>query len=188
MTTKSKVSKPKRETLIEDAIMADPGALGFPGALSIRNCRVSLPTGLVELMLLPKDGPERLVLIEAKAADATDAASKVVGQLLMYYSGALMLGSDGLKALRRFAADQAELAQSTTRISPRMLTGGISPPYKAFEALYRGRRLTPSEVRLFIALDGDAHLALDQTLDVLREHHGLQIGFVTVRNGEVSVA
>jgi len=176
----------RRETMIEDGVMAHPEALGFPGASSIRNCRVSLPTGRVDVMLLPSSGPVRLVLVEAKAATAQDAASKVVGQLLMYYAGALMLGSEGLCALRRFAVDRREQARSPSWISPKMLSGGISPPAKAFEALYRGRRISPSEIQLFVALDGEPHRALEPTLLALREHHGLQIGFVLVREGRIS--
>lgn len=175
----------RRETAIEDAIMAHPEALGFPGALVIRNCRISMPTGRVDVVLLPREGSVRLVLIEAKASVAHDAASKVVGQLLMYYAGALMLGSDGLSALQDFAIKHPEQAQSTSWISPKMLSGGISPPAKAFEALYRGRRLTPSEVYLFVALDGEAHRALEPTLLVLREHHHLHIGCILVRGRQI---
>ena len=175
----------RRETAIEDAIMAHPEALGFPGALAIRNCRISMPTGRVDLVLLPRDGPVRLVLIEAKASGAQDAASKVVGQLLMYYAGALMLGSVGLHALQNYAVKHAERAQSTSPISPKMLSGGISPPAKAFEALYQGRPLTPSEVYLFVALDGEAHRALEPTLLALRKHHHLHIGLVLVRGSRI---
>lgn len=120
-------SDPPR-TMIEDAVMAPPEALGCPGASSIRNCRVSLPTGRVDVVLLPSARPVRLVLVEARAATSQDAASKVVGQFLMYYAGALMLGSKGLCALRRFAVDRAEQARSPLWISPRLLSGGISPP------------------------------------------------------------
>ena len=74
-----KKTRARRETIIEDAVMAHPEALGFPGALAIRNCRVSMPTGRVDVVLLPRDGPVRLVLIEAKAAVAQDAASKCRG-------------------------------------------------------------------------------------------------------------
>jgi hypothetical protein len=180
-----KKTRARRETAIEDAVMTHPDALGFPGALSIRNCRVSLPTGRVDVVLLPRTGSVRLVLVEAKAAVAQDAASKVVGQLLMYYAGALMLGSEGVRALQEFAVKYPEQAQSTSWISPKMLSGGVSPPPKAFEALYQGRRLTPKEVHLFVALDGEAHRALEPTLLALREHHGLHIGFVLVRGGKI---
>ena len=174
------------EALIENAIMDHPDLLGFPGALSIRNCRVALPAGRVDVMLLPTEGPVRLVLVEAKVSIAPDAASKVVGQLLMYYAGALMLGSEGIRALREFAVNYPEQARSTTWISPKMLSGGISPPSRAFEVLYRGQRLAPREINLFIALDGEGHRGLAPTLAVLREHHGLDIGFVLVRHGVIS--
>jgi hypothetical protein len=174
------------EATIENAIMDHPELLGFPGALSIRNCRVALPTGRVDVILLPREGPVRLALVEAKVSIAPDAASKVVGQLLMYYAGALMLGSEGIRALREFAVKYPEQARSTTWISPKMLSGGISPPSQAFEVLYSGQRLAPHEINLFIALDGEAHRGLAPILAVLREHHGLHIGFVLVRDGVIT--
>ncbi len=73
-----------RERPIEDAVLDHPEALGFPGALGIRNVRVAPHCGRVDVMLLPISGPPRLVLVEAKRSEATDAASKVIGQLLMY--------------------------------------------------------------------------------------------------------
>ena len=96
-----------------------------------------------------------------------------------------MLGSAGLHALEEFAINQPDKAQSTSWISPKMLSGGISPPSKAFEALYQGDRLTPAEIHLFVALDGDTHRALEPTLRALREHHHLHIGFVLVRKGQI---
>jgi hypothetical protein len=137
------------------------------------------------VVLLPLHGPVRLVLVEAKTAAAQDAASKVVGQLLMYYAGALMLGSAGIRALREFAIKYPERARGTSWVSPKMLSGGVSPPQKAFEVLYKGRRLTPQQVHLFVALDGDAHRGFEPTLQTLREHHGLPIGFVLVRGGKI---
>ena len=62
-------------------------------ALAIRNFRVADTSGAVDVCLIPQSGPFRVVLGEAKAASAPDAGSKVVGQLLMYYAGALTLGS-----------------------------------------------------------------------------------------------
>jgi hypothetical protein len=90
-----------------------------------------------------------------------------------------------VRALCDFAANHRERAVSTTWKSPKMLTGGLSPPVKAFEALYGGRRLTPDEIRLFVAIDGHAHRALDPTLEVLRHHHKLHIGLVLVSGGKI---
>jgi len=84
-----------RETEIEDGIIRSAAELGFPGALAIRNVRVHTAAGRVDVMLLPKKGAVRLVLVEAKLRNSRDSASKVIGQLLMYYGGALRLGSKG---------------------------------------------------------------------------------------------
>lgn len=174
-----------REGPLEEAIMRSPEALGYAGALAIRNCRVSLPTGRVDLMLLPQAGPVRLVLVEAKAASAPDAASKVVGQILMYYAGALSFGQRGVELLREFAVAHPERARSTAIISPKALTG-ISPPIKAFERLAEGKRLTPAQIALFVALDGSPHRGLEPTLAVLRDHHQLNIHCVVVNNREIT--
>jgi hypothetical protein len=176
-----------REAAIEAAIMAQPELLGFPGALAIRRCRVAQPCGLVDLILLPPAGPTRLVLVEANASSAPDAAAKVIGQLLMYYAGALMLGEEGLAMLRSFARDNPERACSTSKISPKAVTGGLSPGDLAWDAMYRGTKLRPDEIALFVAFDGEPHRAFVPTLQALAGHHGLPIGYCVVHNGSISL-
>ncbi len=175
-----------RERAIEDAVMACPEALGFPGALAIRNVRVSPPAGRVDVMLLPVTGPYRLVLVEAKRCAAPDAASKVSGQLLMYYAGALSLGANGLRLLRRFASNPSA-ARTYEPKSAKQLTSGVSPPAAAWAQLQAGEPLAPSDIALFIALDGPPPAALQGVLSVLAAHHGLRIGLVVVREGAIHV-
>lgn len=91
---KPPVKRPKKslETHIEDAIIDHPGRLGFPQATAIRNYRIANEeSGAVDLILFPKRGPFRVVLVEAKVATAADAGSKVVGQLLMFIAALLPL-------------------------------------------------------------------------------------------------
>ncbi len=174
-----------RETEIEDAIIKHPGRLGFPGALAIRHCRMGGPTGTVDIVLLPRRSTVRLVLVEAKATAASDAASKVIGQLLMYYAGALTFGPKGLSALTEFATRYRERARGQSRVTPKQLCG-ISPPEKAWRFLSRGEKLRPNQVRMFVALGGgDPHRALGPSLEVLRRYHGLGIGVVIVQDGKI---
>jgi hypothetical protein len=175
-----------REAVIEEAIMASPEKLGFPGALPIRRCRVAERCGTVDLMLLPRSGPVRLVLVEAKATRAPDAASKVVGQLLMYYAGALMLGARGLQMLESLAVRHADYARSLNRVTPKRLTGGLSPPTRAWQELYTGTKLRPDELRLFVAFDGQPHEAFAATLATLWEHHRVPLGYCVVAHGAVA--
>jgi hypothetical protein len=186
MPRPSKPVAESAETLIENAIISNPDKLGFPGALAIRRCRVAEPCGLIDLILLPVTGRKRVVLIEAKASNAPDSASKVVGQLLMYYGGALMLGSDGIEILRTFAEQHREKAIATTKISPKALTGGLTPAKQAWDKMYRGTPIKPEEIQLFIALNGDPHRAFEHTLKALR-CHGLDIGYCIVRRSRVEV-
>ena len=176
-----------RETAIENAIMKQPEKLGFPGALAIRNCRIAKQAGRADIVLLPESGPVKIVLVEAKVSTASDAASKGVGQVLMYYAGLLMIGSVGLRHLRDFARNEPIKAKSTSWVSPKSLTGGLSPPDRAWDVLYSGDRLMPHEIKLFVALDGDAHRALEPTVDALRKFHGLNIGIAVARGKSILV-
>lgn len=174
-----------REGPIEEAVMSQPELLGFPDALAIRNWRVAPTSGRLDVGLLPTSGPIRLVLVEAKAAAAADAASKVIGQLLMYYAGALLLGSEGLAAIRTYASRYPEEARSNSKVSQVKLSGGVGPSANAWALLSRGERLEPDQLRMFVALDSDPHHALDPVRSSLFEHHGLAIGLVIVRNGKI---
>ena len=176
-----------RERRIENAIIEHPEGLGYPEALAIRNWWVAPASGRVDIGLLPSTGDERLVLIEVKAARAPDAASKVVGQILMYYAGALSLGSQGLSSLRRFAHDNRAQACSPEPKTVRMLSGGIRPREAAWKHFGTGERLLPSQLALFVALDAEPHRALRPTLAALKAHHDLTVRLVLVRNGSIDV-
>jgi hypothetical protein len=106
------------ETEIENAIINNPAKLGFPQALAIRNFRIAELAGAVDVVLFPRSGPFRIVLVEAKVSSAKDAKSHVVGQLLMYYGGALTLGTDGIEILCEFAKNHQSDALSIPRTSP----------------------------------------------------------------------
>ncbi|MEX2118461.1 MAG: hypothetical protein WD847_02530 [Pirellulales bacterium] len=176
----------RRETAIEDAVMAHPERLGYPGAAAIRNCRVAMVAGRVDVLLLPAKSRVKVVLVETKVATAPDAASKVIGQLLMYYAGALCLGSVGIRYLREFACREPERARCTSWVSPKSITCGVSPPGDAWKLLSQGTLLKPYQVRLFIALEGVAHRALVPTLQILRKHHGLAIGVIRTKDGRIA--
>jgi hypothetical protein len=179
------VNKVGPERAIEDAIMKHPEALGFPGASGIRRCRIGPPSGIVDVVLLPKSGPIELVLVEAKARTAPDAASKVLGQLLMYYAGALTFGSAGVKVLRQFAEDHAEEARGCKKISPKRLTGGLTPAAAAWEVLGRGKRLSSERIHLYVAFDEAPHPAFLDVVGVMKKYHNLNVGYCVVRNGVI---
>ena len=174
-----------RETVIEDAILDNPGALGYPDALAIRHCRIGQPSGLVDIVLLPRFGHVDLVLVEAKATAAPDAASKVIGQLLMYYAGALSFGQNGLALLRRFAEGHPIEAQGHKKISPKRLTG-LTPATAAWKVLQDGPPLSPERIQLYVAFDQQPHAAFIDVVRVLRERHELHIGYCVVQKGRVS--
>lgn len=174
-----------RERKIEMAVMSNPDMLGYAGALAIRNWRVAETSGRLDVALLPTKGPRKLVLVEAKATKSGDAAYKVVGQLLMYYAGALTLGSKGLTCLRNFAKNNEANPCDTSIKSMIRLSGGIRPTTAAWEHLSSGKPLLPKHLRLFIALDNKPHKFLEAMLRALRRDK-IFIGLVIVRNGVIS--
>jgi len=167
------------EIEIETAIIDNPGALGFPGALAIRRVRVSPDSGVVDLMLIPAEVPARLVLIEAKDKRNKEASSKVIGQLLMYYGGALQFGDQGLDRIREFARTKVDVARSNEKISLVKLAG-VSPTTAAWSILQNGPKLSHRDVRLFIALNGTPSAGLIDALSAVREHHGLRIDVAVI--------
>lgn len=179
--------KIKRETAIENAIIARPDLLGFSGANAIRNLRIAQESGAVDVVLLPQKGSTRLVLIETKVATAADANGKVVGQLLMYYGGALTMGLDGVERLRQFARNFQNEAESIERKSPQKVLLRVSgerfPNPIAMDRLTKGTRLTPKEIALFIAVDNQPHHTLLPLLQKLRKFHKIRIGLIVVLNG-----
>ena len=175
-----------KETPIENAIIDNPGALGYPDAFAIRHCRIGQPSGLVDIVLLPRVGPVDLVLVEAKAVTSSDATSKVIGQLLMYYAGALSFGQDGLDLLRSFAEDEPDEAKGQKKISPKRLTDGETPATSAWKVLQGGPPLSPERIQLWVAFDQQPHAAFIDVVRVLRERHALHIRYCVVQNGLVS--
>ena len=112
------------ESILENNIIRNRDQLGYADALCIRRVRVGRGFGEVDLMLLPRRGPHRFVLVEAKLGKSPDARAKVIGKLLWYYAGALALGTHGLNLLRQLASSTPLVARSATRKGLKTLTGG----------------------------------------------------------------
>jgi len=173
------------ETRIENAIMERPEALGYPGAPAIRNCRVPSVTGCPDVILLPQSGPHRFVMVEAKASRAKDAASKVVGQLLMYYAGALTLGSESLQLYVDYAVRNPDSARDTRRTSVTALQRGRGKGDGGSADLLQGSPLRPEEIALFIAVESTPHPSLVPTLRTLNRFHDIRVGLVLVHDGHI---
>lgn len=170
-----------RETFIENNVVRNRGVIIGPGeAVLIRRSRIGRGFGVADLVFLPTRGPHKIVIVEAKQGTSVDSKAKVIGQVLMYYGGALRLGARGIRLMRRFAVEHPRAARSLSPKSLRMLSGGHSPPDAAWKELCKGRKLTPNQVALFIALDAEPGLALTSALSELALHHGLSIGIVSV--------
>jgi hypothetical protein len=170
-----------RERFIENNIIRNRSTIFGAGDLPfIRRSRIGLGFGVADLVLFPSNGPYRMIIVEAKQASSADSKSKVVGQLLMYYAGALRLGYTGLRMMRSYAESQPRSARSLRPISLLMLNGGQGPPAEAWRSLCRGRRLQPNRIALFAALDSEPGSSLKAALSELAEHHDLSIGVISV--------
>jgi hypothetical protein len=169
------------EASIENSVIRHRAStLGLPDSLYIRRCRMGPGFGVADLVILPQRGKHKLVIVEAKQASSADAKIKLVGQLLMYYAGALEFGLSGVKSLRKYAVERHVFARSHARSSLKAISGGITPPEAAWASLRRGRRLTPGNVRLIAALDSEPGNVLRHALAALGEHHGLDVDIVSV--------
>ena len=169
------------EAAIETRVMRNrEKILGIGDSLCIRRCRMGPDHGVADLVFLPQSGKHKLVIVEAKQASSADAKIKVVGQLLMYYAGALELGLAGVRLLKDYAATNEKYASSRHRSSIRAITGGTSSPEASWAALRKGRRLRPDNIRLVAALDSDPGVVLKSTLTALHDHHGLEVSVISV--------
>ena len=168
------------ERFIENNVVRNRAQLGYCDSVVICRSRVGRGFGVVDVVLLPLHGFHRLVLVEAKQGTAADATSKVVGQLLIYYAGALRLGTKGLRLMHGFASECARFARSARPKSLKMLSGGVSPPEAAWKELQKGRKLRPEQIALCVALDGEPSTALKSALEALAQHHKLNIKVVSV--------
>lgn len=175
-----------RERVIEQAILDPRARQIFPRADAIRNCPLYQRHGRVDVLLLPKMGP-KLVLIEAITSDSPDVASKVIGQLMMYYSAALQLGEKGLASLRTCAREYSERIKSINKRAGIQYLESTMTTAETWHKLSRGRKLRPEEIRLYVATDGEPDGAVEATLLALRKHHGIQIGLIQVVNQVVTV-
>jgi len=170
----------RTERFIENNVIRNRALLKYGDSVYIRRCRIGWGFGIVDVMLLPRRGPHRVVLIEAKQSTSVDARSKVIGQLLLYYAGVLHLGRRGLRHLRDFATTHSDSAHSTKPTLLKTLTGGITPPAAAWREMQKGHKIQPKQVGLFIALNAPPSEGLTPALSLLESQHGLTIKVVSV--------
>lgn len=103
-----------------------------------------------------------------------------MGQLLLYYAGLLQVGLRGVRMMREYASVNGRRARSLAPKSLKMLTKGISPRNLAWSELLKGRKLHPSQVGMFVVLDGIPKAGLKAALTTLAERHDLSIGVISV--------
>jgi len=142
--------------------------------------------GTVDLMILPgQAGPHRLVLVEAKRFNTTEASTKIVGQLLRYHAAAQKFGDKGLALLRAYARRRPVPAPA--RVSAQRV---CSPTSKlavdratAWQRLCAGTPLAPGDIALFLALNGPPKRRLCDRLDELYRTGGPEVGVVVTDVG-----
>jgi hypothetical protein len=165
----------KPEQQIEDRIINNLAQLGYAGAPWIRRAKICRGGfGTVDLLILPTNGKHRLVLTEVKQENNGDAAGKV-GQLLLYYVGALGFGRDGLLLMQQFA--QSPRAHDPTPKSLQMLSGGYRKG-DDWKALQAGDKIDPTEVGLIVGLAREPHESLLRLRDWLKRHSSVDIRIV----------
>jgi hypothetical protein len=171
-----------KERRIERRLIAAQDKWGFRNAAVIRRCSVGRGFGIIDMVLLPRTGRYKLVLVEAKRSLAPDAAGKVVGQLLLYHSQLSRLGTEGLEMMRAYCARHASRARGVRRKSLQAIAG-VRPADRAWRRLRKGRPLSARQIALYIALEAEASSSLKSLLKSLSRSYGLKIRVVTVVGG-----
>ena len=101
------------EASIENSVIRNrESVLGIRDSLYIRRCRMGPGFGVADLVILPQRGKHKLIIVEAKQASSADAKIKVLGQLLMYYAGALEFGLSGVRLMQQYAVKRHAHARS----------------------------------------------------------------------------
>jgi hypothetical protein len=173
---------------IEDRILAHRSDFGCEGWFAVCNCRAGWRIGVIDLVFLPSTPDQhRAVLVEVKRADSADAPAKVVGQLLLYYSAYLQVGSHGWSHLRRFASEP-DKALGINPKSLKMLTGGRIQE-DGWAHLKTGIwRLARHEIDLYVGIDARPSVEFQGLLSMLSAQHGLTIGVLSaLQDGPLEV-
>jgi hypothetical protein len=160
-----KTTRPYAEEHIWHPIAVRP--LGYRGAVALHQVQIGNQSGYVDLILLPKGGQKKLVLVEAKRADDRRSSADVVGQLLKYYAHALDLGSDGLRAFLKCAHGERpsrlvsfKRALECASLSEAQARAGAGVPLRA------------DDIQLVVAVDRDARKFAPRLLKIVRLLHG----------------
>ena len=175
-----------KENRIENAVMRNAAQLGYPSAYAIRNCRIGPEQGQVDLALFPRMGKKKVILVEAKQSSAVDAKCKVVGQLIMYLTGALQLSHEGIKLYRDYARKQKKAAWSVNKTTAKQIAGARTAE-EAWDIVRDGTPVERDQIALYVATDGAPSNQILRAIELLAEHHNLQIGLIQVTGNKIKV-
>ena len=175
--------KTMTEYEIEEQIINNVAQLGYASAVVVRNARIGKEQGQVDLALFPRFGKKKVILVEAKRSLAQDSKSKVIGQMMMYLTGALKLSEEGIRLYRNYGRNHVEQARSSNRTSPKQVAGTKSA-LAGWEVLTTGKPITRDQVSVYLATDDEVSPQLRAIVDYLANHHGLHLGLIhTSRDG-----
>lgn len=174
------------ESQLEHRVLKHMGALRCQdGTPYLRRCGMGDGFGAIDLVVLPRRGRRKMILVEAKRVVSPDATSKVVGQLLMYYAAALAIGSRGVQRLHEFCDAEPVKAKGTSTKNWRALVGG-GENKRAARLLRHGRHLKPQDIGLYLVFDRDPRPTLLALVKALKGH-GLSIDVLVATTKGLSV-
>ena len=180
------MSKQMTENQIEEVVWQNADKLGYRSAYAIRNVRIGPEQGHVDLALFPRIGKKKIVLVEVKRSTAEEAKCKVVGQIIMYLTGALQLSPGGIQLYRNYARNNAKAALAINKTTAMQITGASSVK-EAWDIVCKGTPVRPDQIALYIASDGPPRPQVVKAIDLLAECYGLHIGFLKVSKHSLEV-
>lgn len=174
------------ENEIENAVWQNVSKLGYSSAFAIRNARIGSEQGQVDLAMFPRKGKKKVILVEVKRSAAEDAKCKVVGQIIMYLTGALQLSLEGIQLYRNYARKSPDAARSIQKTTAKQVAAATSAE-KAWEIVCEGEPVRPDQIALYIATDGSPRAQVKVAVELLSKQYGLHIGLVEVSEGGMIV-
>lgn len=185
-----RIDRPYAEERIWRPLAERPNCLGqgYAGAVALHQVQLGDQSGYADLILIPRRGAKKLIVVEAKHARDRRSSADVIGQLLKYYAHALDLGAAGLAAYTT-CARKARRRRRLSRLLSFKAVLGCASLEEAKEKAVRGAHLRPKDIQLLVALDMDARKfapRLLKTVRLLRRLHDIPLGIVVVAKGRAA--
>ena len=138
--------------------------------------------------MFPRKGKKKVILVEVKRSAAEEAKCKVVGQIIMYLTGALQLSLEGIQLYRNYArGEETRVKAIATQKTTAMQVTGAKSAKAAWEIVCKGEAIRRDQIALYIATDGAPNVQLTKAVNLLSKEYNLHIGLIHVAKSDIQI-